>query len=166
MRQTVPLPPQPMRIRRTERRSKADGREPAKTLHLRTFPHGSTQFVVPPMLVSAPRVELNCGLQTTSVPPRLPVTTSPGSKEPNEISDKVTPAPPLPVMHQWIRTSGAFDGMFDFDAAVRDPRHPEHFLEQCDSGDHLHPSAAGFKAMARAVDISALRGGIVSPPKK
>ena len=69
-------------------------------------------------------------------------------------------------VNQWIRTSGAFDGVFDFDAAVRDPRHPAHFLEQCDSGDHLHPSAAGFKAMAEAVDISALREGVVSSPKK
>jgi len=69
-------------------------------------------------------------------------------------------------VNQWIRTSGAFDGVFDFDAALRDPRHPAHFLEQCDSGDHLHPSAAGFKAMAEAVDISVLRGGVVSQPKK
>jgi lysophospholipase L1-like esterase len=69
-------------------------------------------------------------------------------------------------VNQWIRTSGAFDGVFDFDAAVRDPRHPAHFLEQCDSGDHLHPSAAGFKAMAEAVDISVLRRGVVSQSKK
>jgi lysophospholipase L1-like esterase len=69
-------------------------------------------------------------------------------------------------VNQWIRTSGAFDGVFDFDAAVRDPRHPAHFLEQCDSGDHLHPSAGGFKAMAEAVDISVLRRGVVSQSKK
>lgn len=69
-------------------------------------------------------------------------------------------------VNQWIRTSGAFDGVFDFDAAVRDPAHPAKFLEKCDSGDHLHPSAAGFKAMAEAVDISALRGTVVSQSKK
>jgi len=69
-------------------------------------------------------------------------------------------------VNQWIRTSGVFDGVFDFDAAVRDPKHPAHFLEQCDSGDHLHPSAAGFKAMAETVDISVLRGGVVPQPKK
>lgn len=69
-------------------------------------------------------------------------------------------------VNQWIRTSGAFDGVFDFDAAVRDPAHPTKFLEQCDSGDHLHPSAAGFKALAEAVDISVLRLGVVSQPKK
>src|SRR5262249_12241450 len=67
-------------------------------LSLKTH-YGSTQFVVPPpTLVSAPRVALNCGLQTTSVPPKLPVTTSPGSNAPNERSSKITPATPLLVM--------------------------------------------------------------------
>ena len=69
-------------------------------------------------------------------------------------------------VNQWIRKSAAFDGVFDFDAAVRDPAHPAKFLEKCDSGDHLHPSAAGFKAMAEAVDVSALRGTVVSQSKK
>jgi lysophospholipase L1-like esterase len=69
-------------------------------------------------------------------------------------------------VNQWIRRSGAFDGVFDFDAAVRDPKHPAQFLQPCDSGDHLHPSAAGFKAIAEAVDISALRGGVVSQSQK
>jgi lysophospholipase L1-like esterase len=61
------------------------------------------------------------------------------------------------AVNQWIRTSGAFDGVFDFDAAVRDPNHPSEFREDYQSGDHLHPSAAGYKAMAVAVDLSALR---------
>ena len=61
------------------------------------------------------------------------------------------------AINQWIRTSGAFDGVFDFDAAVRDPSHPTHFREAYQSGDHLHPSAAGFKAMADSIDLSLLR---------
>jgi lysophospholipase L1-like esterase len=61
------------------------------------------------------------------------------------------------AVNQWIRTSGAFDGVFDFDAAVRDPNHPSEFREDYQSGDHLHPSAAGYKAMAAAVDLSVLR---------
>jgi lysophospholipase L1-like esterase len=61
------------------------------------------------------------------------------------------------AVNQWIRTSGAFDGVFDFDAAVRDPKYPTRLREPYDSGDHLHPSAAGFKAMADAIDLSLLR---------
>jgi lysophospholipase L1-like esterase len=60
-------------------------------------------------------------------------------------------------VNQWIRTSGTFDGVFDFDAAVRDPNHPSQFREGYHSGDHLHPSAAGYKAMANVIDISLLR---------
>ena len=60
-------------------------------------------------------------------------------------------------VNHWIRTSGAFDGVFDFDAAVRDPAHPSEFREDCQSGDHLHPSAAGYKAMSGSIDIGLLR---------
>ena len=60
------------------------------------------------------------------------------------------------AVNLWIRTSGAFDGVFDFDAAVRDPKRPSRFREDYQSGDHLHPSAAGYKAMAGAVDLSML----------
>ncbi|PYU65016.1 MAG: GDSL family lipase [Acidobacteria bacterium] len=63
------------------------------------------------------------------------------------------------AVNKWIRTSGGFDGVFDFDAAVRDPNHPTQFREGYHSGDHLHPSATGYKAMADAVDISLLRSG-------
>ena len=65
-------------------------------------------------------------------------------------------------VNQWIRASGAFDGVFDFDAAVRDPNHPAQFREGYHSGDHLHPSATGYKAMAAAVDLSLLKSRGVS----
>ncbi len=70
------------------------------------------------------------------------------------------------TVNKWIRTSGAFDGVFDFDAAVRDPNHPSQFREGYHSGDHLHPSAAGYKAMAEAVDLNTLRGVEKSKGKK
>lgn len=74
------------------------------------------------------------------------------------------------AVNQWIRTSGAFDGVIDFDAAVRDPNHPSQFREGYHSGDHLHPSATGYKAMADAIDLSLLRKGMEnagrqSPPE-
>lgn len=60
-------------------------------------------------------------------------------------------------VNQWIRTSGTFDGVIDFDVAVRDPNRPSQFREGYQSGDHLHPSAAGYKAMSDAIDISLFR---------
>lgn len=61
-------------------------------------------------------------------------------------------------VNQWIRTSGAFDGIIDFDAAVRDPSNPLQVLPAYDCGDHLHPNDAGYKAMADAIDLSLFRG--------
>ncbi len=61
------------------------------------------------------------------------------------------------AVNKWIRDSGEFDGVIDFDAAVRDPKRPTQFREGYHSGDFLHPSAIGFKAMAEAVDLAALR---------
>jgi len=57
------------------------------------------------------------------------------------------------AVNEWIRTSGAFDAVIDFDAAVRDPNDPKRLLAAYDSCDHLHPSDAGYKAMAAAVDL-------------
>jgi lysophospholipase L1-like esterase len=53
-------------------------------------------------------------------------------------------------VNHWIRTSGAFDGLVDFDAAIRDPNHPDRLLPGYDSGDHIHPNDAGYRAMANA----------------
>jgi lysophospholipase L1-like esterase len=61
------------------------------------------------------------------------------------------------AVNQWIRTGKAFDGVFDFDAAVRDPDHPSQFREDLQSGDHLHPNSAGYKAMAASINLSSLR---------
>ena len=58
------------------------------------------------------------------------------------------------AVNQWIRVPGHFDAVIDFDKAVRDPRQPEALLPAYDSGDHLHPSPAGFRAMAGAVRLA------------
>jgi lysophospholipase L1-like esterase len=57
--------------------------------------------------------------------------------------------------NQWIRQSGVFDGVADFDAALRDPAKPEQLLKAYDN-DGLHPSIAGYKAMAEAVPLAQL----------
>ena len=58
------------------------------------------------------------------------------------------------AVNTWIRTSGAFDAVVDFEAATRDPNNPKRFKPEFDPGDHLHPNDAGYKAMADAVDLS------------
>ena len=57
------------------------------------------------------------------------------------------------ALNQWIRTSGEYDGVIDFDQITRDPAAPTKFLPAYDSGDHLHPGDAGYKAMGEAVDL-------------
>ena len=58
------------------------------------------------------------------------------------------------ALNEWIRTSKAYDGVVDFDKATRDPSAPTKFLPAYDSGDHLHPGDAGYKAMGDAVDLA------------
>jgi len=61
-------------------------------------------------------------------------------------------------VNDWIRHSGAFDAVIDFDAILRDPKHPTRLLPAYDSGDHLHPGDAGNRVMAEAIDLHALLG--------
>jgi lysophospholipase L1-like esterase len=58
------------------------------------------------------------------------------------------------AVNEWIRSNSAFDGVIDFDAAVRDPAQPSRLLASFDSSDHLHPNDAGHDAMANAVPLS------------
>jgi lysophospholipase L1-like esterase len=62
------------------------------------------------------------------------------------------------AVNEWIRNSGAFDGVIDFDTVTRDPANPKHILAAYDSGDHLHPQDVGYKAMADSIDLSLLKG--------
>lgn len=57
------------------------------------------------------------------------------------------------AVNAWIRNPAHFDAVIDFDKIVRDPQHPERLLPALDSGDHLHPSPAGFAAMAQSVPL-------------
>jgi lysophospholipase L1-like esterase len=57
------------------------------------------------------------------------------------------------AVNQWIRTSGKFDGVIDFDKATRDLKNPEVYLPAYNSGDDLHPNDAGYKAMGDSIDL-------------
>ena len=58
------------------------------------------------------------------------------------------------AVNAWIRAAGHFDAVIDFDAVLRDPQHPDQLLPADDCGDHLHPSPAGYKAMADAIPLT------------
>jgi lysophospholipase L1-like esterase len=62
------------------------------------------------------------------------------------------------ALNAWIRGAGAFDAVVDFDAVLRDPSHPSQLRPALDSGDHLHPGDAGYRAMADAIDLRMLLG--------
>jgi lysophospholipase L1-like esterase len=57
------------------------------------------------------------------------------------------------AVNAWIRNSRAFDGFIDFDNAIKDPARTDAMNPSYDSGDHLHPSEAGYKAMAEAIPL-------------
>lgn len=57
-------------------------------------------------------------------------------------------------VNAWIRGSSAFDGVIDFENAMKDPARPDALNPAYDSGDHLHPSEAGYKAMAEAIPLA------------
>jgi lysophospholipase L1-like esterase len=61
------------------------------------------------------------------------------------------------AINAWIRTPGHFDSVIDLDRVTRDPKRPDRLLPAYDTGDGLHPNPAGFRAMAEAVPLEALR---------
>jgi len=58
------------------------------------------------------------------------------------------------AVNDWIRNSGTFDGVIDFDKITQDPQNPTLFNPAYDSGDHLHPKDAGYQAMGEGIDLS------------
>lgn len=58
------------------------------------------------------------------------------------------------AVNQWIRTSGAYDAVIDFDAATQDPANPKQIRPAYNLRDHLHPNDDGYKAMAESVDLA------------
>jgi lysophospholipase L1-like esterase len=63
------------------------------------------------------------------------------------------------AINAWIRASGHFDASIDFDLLLRDPAQPDRLRKDYDSGDGLHPSSAGYRAMGEAIPLALLSGG-------
>lgn len=61
------------------------------------------------------------------------------------------------ALNAWIRTAGIFDAVVDVDVSLRDPAHPGRIAPRFDSGDHLHPNAAGYEVMAGLIDLERLK---------
>ena len=59
--------------------------------------------------------------------------------------------------NEFIRTTDLIDGCIDFDKALRDPERPDYFKPEYDSGDHLHPSPAGYRRMAMEIPAEILK---------
>ncbi len=70
------------------------------------------------------------------------------------------------AINAWIRTPGHFDAVVDFARVVRDPRHPQQLAPRYDSGDHLHPNAAGYQAMANAIPLQLLRSAAAADGRR
>jgi lysophospholipase L1-like esterase len=56
-------------------------------------------------------------------------------------------------LNAWIRDGGGFDAVVDFDRVLRDPERPGRQRPELNSGDFSHPNAAGYAAMAQAIDL-------------
>ena len=83
----------------------------------------------------------------------------------NPVEGFLLPGTPFPVwtsanelkrqaINAWIRSSGEYDAVFDFDRVLRDPRQPARIRPALDSGDHGHPTDVGYKALADSIDLS------------
>jgi lysophospholipase L1-like esterase len=82
----------------------------------------------------------------------------------------LVPGTPIPVfspsgevkrqaVNAWIRTSGEYDAVIDFDRVLSDPNSPSKILALYDSGDHGHPTDAGYQALANAIDLKLFKNG-------
>ena len=66
------------------------------------------------------------------------------------------------ALNDWIRQSGAYDAVLDFDHSVRDPSRPTRMQAKFDSGDHLHPAPAGYRVMADSINLNLFREGVLA----
>jgi lysophospholipase L1-like esterase len=69
-------------------------------------------------------------------------------------------------LNLFIRTSGTFDAVVDFDKVIQDPADPRQFIKAYNNTDRLHPNDAGYKAMADAIDVSMFSPQSTSPARR
>ncbi len=62
------------------------------------------------------------------------------------------------LVNRFVRRSGAYDAVIDFDVVLRDPAQPTRLRPEYDSGDHVHPNDSGHRVMAEAIDLKLFRG--------
>jgi lysophospholipase L1-like esterase len=89
------------------------------------------------------------GIVGTTIPPFEGVAAIPGYATPEKEATRQQ-------VNAWIRQSGEFDAVLDFDQMLRDPARPSRLLPAYDSGDHLHPNDAGYRAIAAALPLATL----------
>lgn len=70
------------------------------------------------------------------------------------------------TVNEWIRTSGAYDAVIDFDAALRDPADPTRLRPDVDTGDHLHPNAEGYRLMGATIDLALFGAESAASPRQ
>ena len=70
------------------------------------------------------------------------------------------------AVNRWIRTGGAFDGVIDFEATLRDPADSSKLRADYDSGDHLHLNDNGYRAMGEAIDLGLYRRPVATAPRR
>ena len=99
--------------------------------------------------VHAAGAKLFIGTLTPAGDPTAPTAHGPGYSSPAGVAERA-------AVNRWIRRGRGFDGVIDFDRAIRDPRTPNHIRATFNSGDNLHPNDAGYRALADAVPLGRL----------
>jgi lysophospholipase L1-like esterase len=101
--------------------------------------------------------------------PLFAATITPFSAPDNNVTLQVYTSPVREVTRQkvntFIRTSGIFDAVFDFDALLRNQSYPAQLQDALQSGDYLHPNEKGYALLANTFDLSVFdrfQGGVSS----
>ena len=117
---------------------------------------GADQVVTAKEIISAIR-QLAARAETAGIRVILgTLTPFEGTRSESPVGDFYTPEKEKvrAAVNAWIREAEGVHGLVDFDAAVRDPARPTRLLPAYDCGDHIHPSDAGYRAMAQAIDLA------------
>ncbi|NEA34116.1 SGNH/GDSL hydrolase family protein [Streptomyces sp. SID13031] len=110
---------------------------------------GADEIIAALKQINSQLLEKNIGSIGATITPYAGFTT-PGGWTPEKEATRV-------AVNTWLRTQDEFDGIIDFDKAVRDPASPDKLLAAYDGGDHIHMSDAGYQAMANSIPLKLVR---------